>query len=80
MVNSQNNYFQTLTTDFSLLNSLNSTVVISESKDIGLCTCDLTPNACDYLCCCDPDCPSAITSKWISDSNNICLDKRTIYI
>ena len=23
------------------------------------CTCDLTVNACDVNCCCDPDCSSA---------------------
>jgi hypothetical protein len=71
----KNYYYQTLTTDYTKLNSLNSTVVISESRDIGTCTCDLTPNTCDYLCCCDIDCPSKITSVWLDDPNNICLDK-----
>ena len=72
---SQQGYYQTLTTDFSKLNTTYSTVVISESKDLGACSCDLTPSACDYLCCCDQDCPSQITTTWINDANNVCLDK-----
>jgi hypothetical protein len=76
---SQFNYFKILDTNYTLINSTYSTVVISESKDIGACSCDLTPDSCDYLCCCDPECPSKITSIWISDPNNICLDKSKIY-
>jgi hypothetical protein len=75
----QTKYLETLQTSFSKLNNAVSTVVISESIDIGTCTCDLTPNTCDYLCCCDTECPTTITDKWISDPNNICLDK-SIYI
>ena len=72
---SQSNYYSTLTTDFSKLNTTYSSVVISESKDLGACSCDLTPSACDYQCCCDTDCPTTITSIWINDPNNVCLDK-----
>ncbi len=74
-VNNQSDYFKILTTDFSALNTSSSTVVISESKDLGPCACDLTPGVCDYLCCCDADCPQKTTAEWISDSRNICLDK-----
>ncbi len=74
-VNNQSDYFTTLTTDFASLNTSSSTVVISESKDLGPCSCDLTPDACDYHCCCDLDCPDKVTAAWIGDSSNICLDK-----
>lgn len=73
--NAQFNYFKTMETDFTLLNSTFSTVVISESKDIGACSCDLTPESCDYQCCCDQDCPTSITSIWINNQKNVCLDK-----
>jgi hypothetical protein len=78
LLKTQFNYFSTLETNLSLINGTYSTVVISESKDLGSCTCDLTPDSCDYLCCCDPECPTKITSIWISDPNNICLDKSNI--
>ena len=58
---------------FNKINNLNSTVMISESKDIGICTCDLTSNTCDYRCCCDKNCPSFITNIW--EINNECLNK-----
>jgi hypothetical protein len=57
------------------LNSLNTTVVTSESKDIGLCTCDLTPNTCDYLCCCDTDCPTEMSNAWLNNPADVCLNK-----
>lgn len=79
-INNSNNYFETLKIDFSLINNVNSTVVISESKDLGTCTCDLTPNTCDYLCCCDTECPSDLITTWLDDPNNICLDKSKIKI
>ena len=74
-ISNTNNYLETLKIDYNMINSINSTVVISESKDLGTCTCDLTPNTCDYLCCCDTECPSTLTNTWIDDPNNICLDK-----
>lgn len=78
-VNAQKNYFNTLATDFSKLNTTYSTTIISQSKDIGVCTCDLTPNSCDYLCCCDQDCPNSITTTWMNDPSNVCLDKRKFF-
>ena len=75
IISSLNDYLETLTIDYSLINTVNSTVVISQSIDIGPCTCDLTPNTCDYHCCCDTDCPSSITTIWLNDSNHVCLDK-----
>lgn len=75
IISNQNDYFKTLTNDFNSINSSTSTVIISESKDLGPCSCDLTPGVCDYLCCCDSDCPEKVTTDWINDSKNICLDK-----
>ena len=79
IISNTNNYLETLKIDYSKINSVNSTVVISESRDIGTCTCDLTPNTCDYLCCCDIECPSDIINTWLDDPNNICLDKSKNY-
>ncbi|OWF46746.1 Tectonic-3 [Mizuhopecten yessoensis] len=31
---------------------------IAINTDVGPCPCDLTANACDVRCCCDPDCTS----------------------
>jgi hypothetical protein len=70
-----NEYLNTLSIDYSQINTVNSTVVISQSIDIGPCTCDLTPNTCNYHCCCDPDCPSSIKTLWLNDVNDVCLDK-----
>ena len=78
--NAQLNYFKTIQTDFTQINSTFSTVVISESRDLGVCSCDLTPNACDYQCCCDTECPTSIITLWISDPNNVCLDKSKLKI
>ncbi|PAA56147.1 hypothetical protein BOX15_Mlig007096g3, partial [Macrostomum lignano] len=39
--------------------------VLSQSEGfLGSCTCDLTSNACDTNCCCDPDCPLAIKESF----------------
>ncbi len=73
--NSQMDYFSTFQTNYSMINKTYSTVTISESIDIGVCSCDLTPGSCDNLCCCDKDCPEKVTSLWIADQNNVCLDK-----
>lgn len=40
------------------------------------CVCDLTPLACDYLCCCDSQCPDDAKKQWQNSSNNVCSDKR----
>ena len=31
---------------------------------IGQCLCDLTGNACDVKCCCDPDCTAEDVSAF----------------
>ena len=36
------------------------------------CSCDLTALSCDKFCCCDNDCPGAVTSGWEAD--NSCAD------
>ena len=75
LITSLNEYLDTLSIDYSLINTVNSTVVISQSIDIGPCTCDLTPNTCDYQCCCDIDCPSSVKTMWLNDPKDVCLDK-----
>ncbi|CAF0833717.1 unnamed protein product [Adineta ricciae] len=46
---------------FTVVNSQDVSVTFPTfpaNTDIGSCTCDLTGNACDTSCCCDPDCTS----------------------
>lgn len=74
----QDTYYNTFKTNLTNLNNLVSTVVISSSKEISTCPCDLTPNVCDYLCCCDPHCSEVTVLSWKENSNNICLDKSKI--
>ena len=49
---------------------------LSENKDMGQCTCDLT-NRCDFRCCCDKDCDEEIIKKWKGENEesaeNICI-------
>ena len=65
-----------LSSAFSDLNNIDQTVVTTATKDIGTCTCDLNPFACDYLCCCDSLCPQAALAAWINNTKNVCKDKR----
>jgi len=53
-------------------------VVLSDVSDIGECVCDMTQDTCDYLCCCDKDCPATIIGTWLNDTNSVCLDKRIL--
>ena len=43
-----------------------STNTVSPNKEYNFssCSCNLTPNACDAECCCDPDCDSGVISNW----------------
>lgn len=41
---------------------------------MGSCACDITPDVCDNLCCCDPDCPVSIVANWKKDPDNVCVD------
>ncbi|XP_033120280.1 tectonic-1-like isoform X2 [Anneissia japonica] len=59
---------------------------IEANTDIGPCTCDLTGNACDVNCCCDPDCSAddILTFSFCADevANNedrVCFSRETIY-
>lgn len=54
-------------------NELNTTVDLLSGK-IGDCSCDLTAGICDYLCCCDKDCPKDIQENWVNNTSNICID------
>ena len=49
------------------------TAVFSDSKDMGQCTCDLGVGICDYHCCCDNDCDTALIQNWKDQSK--CIDK-----
>jgi len=50
--------------------------VTNQNLEFTQCECNLTPNICDYNCCCDLDCPVILLTKWILDPNNICADKK----
>jgi len=45
------------------------TVTVTNGKDVGSCSCDLTEFSCDNSCCCDPDCPAGVLTLWLSDSS-----------
>ena len=34
--------------------------------------CDITANACDAYCCCDPDCDQAIRDVWNANYDQVC--------
>ena len=53
----------------------NKTVIFDVSQLAKTCECDITPNTCDYLCCCDSDCPKNITQTWINTASDICANK-----
>ena len=57
------------------INTVNITTTISKNQDLSKCNCDLTPNTCDYLCCCDTDCSQDIISIWTNMINgcDICI-------
>ena len=38
--------------------------MVNYQRDIGVCVCDLTRNACDPNCCCDTDCTAAEISSY----------------
>lgn len=52
------------------------TVNLSKNELKEECVCDLTKFACDYLCCCDPDCPDDAKVQWNNTLNNVCAEKR----
>lgn len=64
------------TTNFFTLNSQNQTVQADDIANIIQCTCDLTPNTCDFNCCCDLECPVKLLTKWAIDPSNVCQDKQ----
>ena len=45
----------------------------STPDTFSTCTCDLTPDACDHACCCDPKCEAA--EKWRLEPG-FCLDEK----
>jgi len=47
----------------------NKTVTFGIEQTVQTCECDVTPNTCDYLCCCDADCPTTLTTIWINGAN-----------
>ncbi|CAF0790321.1 unnamed protein product [Adineta ricciae] len=54
-------FFSVLLLLFTIVKSQDVSVTFPTfpaNTDIGSCTCDLTGNACDASCCCDPDCTS----------------------
>lgn len=58
--------------DVSLINTDAVTVDVNIDKNaFGECMCDLTRNACDAYCCCDPDC-GAVAAVWKEDYDEIC--------
>lgn len=73
---SQENYYYTKYESYSNINTT-ATTVTNDSLQQSQCVCDLTPNACDYNCCCDLECPVVLLTQWLLDANNVCIDKQT---
>lgn len=42
----------------------NAATNVIEPANFNLCSCDLTPGACDAECCCDTDCPEGTIEAW----------------
>ena len=51
------------------INKVNVTTTLTLNEDLGKCSCDLTQNNCDYLCCCDTDCSSDTLSQWANTTD-----------
>uniref|UniRef100_A0A0B7B415 Tectonic-1-3 N-terminal domain-containing protein n=1 Tax=Arion vulgaris TaxID=1028688 RepID=A0A0B7B415_9EUPU len=60
---------------------------IPANTDVSKCPCDLTGNACDIGCCCDPDCDSADTAvfapclpySYVLD-DKLCFDRDVFFL
>lgn len=53
-------YNNVYVTNYTNIAPTNRTTIISESKSISPCDCNITPNVCDTYCCCDEDCNNNI--------------------
>lgn len=69
------NLYDTLNQPFSTID-INNKTITDEILELTQCVCDLTPNSCDYNCCCDLDCPVSLLTKWVLDTSNVCIDKQ----
>ena len=70
-----NTYLSSVTQDISLMKKDNKSVSDTQ-LEYTQCGCNLTPNSCDFNCCCDLDCPVSLLTKWILDERDSCLDKK----
>lgn len=72
-VNSENLYTKNfLLVNYTQISTTNSTVSVSETKNIAPCSCDITPNVCDAYCCCDIECSSELIQSWKDAEFNTC--------
>jgi hypothetical protein len=62
--------YPTGTTDAS-----SETVIVTDGKDVGACSCNIVKNSCDTSCCCDEDCPKPVIDLWLSNSEKYCNSK-----
>lgn len=65
-----------LTRTGTFTSNTSPTVDLSKKELKEECLCDLTKFACDYLCCCDPECPDDAKVQWNNTLNNVCAEKR----
>lgn len=61
------------------ISAMNQNRSISDTDlEYSQCICDLTPNSCDFNCCCDiVDCPVTLLTKWLIEQPEKCLDKNS---